>query len=167
MPRAPKPPTAAQIDEQDEEVVNVKKLDVRTLKDIEETAPADLVRWLRVNQGMEVNAQASDEDVRMACAKILGIEFAPTVQVTRTSGAPKTKKVKILVYEGQENEPDYVFVNVQGRTAYIRRGIAVLVPEYLMPALQDAVQSDYTYDDTTNDLRKRDRHSYPYQVLGA
>lgn len=80
---------------------------------------------------------------------------------------PKEKKVKIMIEEqaGDENQGG-VYVSVNGRAFYIRRGFEVEVPEAIVNVLKDAIITQiYQNPDTGEEVRK-DVPRFNFRILG-
>lgn len=75
-------------------------------------------------------------------------------------------RVMIRVHKtGDRNEQRHIYVGVNGVGYQIERGKDVSVPEPVMLALKDAVQTVWEFDESQNTLVSRDAQSYPFTLL--
>jgi hypothetical protein len=70
------------------------------------------------------------------------------------------KKVRIIIPKTQ-NEKSDVYVAVNGTDFLIKRGIEVEVPDFVVNALRDSIETKMDMDGTVNDVP-----CYPFQIVG-
>lgn len=84
-------------------------------------------------------------------------------QVDRPPVAPG--RVRIVLEENDNIPPTGLFVGVNGRSYLLRSGEEMDVPEEVLSALDDAVESSPRTDSAGNILDYRDKLRFPYRVV--
>ena len=81
----------------------------------------------------------------------------------------KESRYKIIVNEGGEKEPDFVFVGVNGVGYKLARGVEISVPKSVVHVLENAVQTVWTKrkDEQGREyMASRKVQRFPFMNLG-
>ena len=126
---------------------------------------ADLVKYANMTFGLNVNAKMSKEDLISAVLRSRS-RFAGNANLLDDTSTlpPGYARIKINKTElNKQGRP--VIVGLNGKMYSLPVGQAFGCPLPLVEILENAVQYQYEQDPATQELVRRDVHSYPYTVL--
>lgn len=147
----------------------------------------DLIEAIEVEHGVATDEGATDDELRAqltaldaaqaeakstkrtgkkggrsAAQKEPADEPAPAAAEDATPAKPKTVRIKI--FGDKQNNGDVV-VTYEGKNFQIKRNVEVDVPYCVFTTLNDAVITDFAWEEKTGALIPSDRQRYPFVVI--
>jgi hypothetical protein len=115
----------------------------------------DLLEYAK-ELNVSANARLSIDSIKALIRKAVG-----DVDVVTSA-----KKIKLMIHktEGDTGSID-VPVSVNGKTWLIKRGMEVIVPDFLVEVLENAVKEIYVQDEVTKSITKREVPAYPFSAM--
>lgn len=87
---------------------------------------------------------------------------AKTTKAEASAEPAKTVRIKIF---GDKNLAGDVIVTVDEKNYQLKRQVEIDVPMHVYHALNDAVITEFSWDEKTGANVPNDRHRYPFQVI--
>lgn len=111
--------------------------------------------------GIQVRGNPSADTLRDKIRQAVNIEPAESKKPEAKEDVDRKKGWKKIVIAEDENDTRPVFVGINGKNFWIRRGEPVLVPPEVITVLKDAIQVVWNGKEGTS----KEIPTYPYQVV--